>query len=64
MQRYILQRLLAFIPVVAFVGVFTFSLIHLAPGDPAALLGGQTGTREEIEKIRVRLGLDKPLTTM
>ena len=61
MQRYILQRLLAFIPVVAFVGVFTFSLIHLAPGDPAALLGGLTGTREEIEKIRTRLGLDKPL---
>ena len=62
MKRYILQRLLAFIPVVAFVGVFTFSLIHLAPGDPAALLGGQTGSREEIDKIRERLGLDKPLT--
>ena len=61
MKRYILQRLLAFIPVVAFVGVFTFSLIHLAPGDPAALLGGQTGSREEIDKIRERLGLDKPL---
>ena len=61
MKLYILQRLLAFIPVVAFVGVFTFSLIHLAPGDPAALLGGQTGSREEIDKIRERLGLDKPL---
>ncbi|MCH8205542.1 MAG: ABC transporter permease [Chloroflexi bacterium] len=61
MQRYIVQRLLAFIPVVMFVGIFTFSLIHLAPGDPAALLGGQTGTREEIDKIRARLGLDKPL---
>ena len=61
MKRYILQRLLAFIPVVAFVAVFTFSLIHMAPGDPAALLGGQTGTREEIENIRIRLGLDKPL---
>lgn len=61
MKRYIVQRLLAFIPVVVFVGVFTFSLIHLAPGDPAALLGGQTGTREEIDKIRERLGLDKPM---
>ena len=61
MKRYIVQRLLAFIPVVAFVGIFTFSLIHLAPGDPAALLGGQTGTREEIQKIKERLGLDKPL---
>jgi peptide/nickel transport system permease protein len=60
-KRYIVQRLLAFIPVVAFVGIFTFSLIHLAPGDPAALLGGQTGTREEIQKIKERLGLDKPL---
>lgn len=61
MKRYIVQRLLAFIPVVAFVGIFTFSLIHLAPGDPAALLGGQTGTREEIQKIKERLGLDEPL---
>ena len=61
MKRYIFQRLLAFIPVVALIGIFTFSLIHLAPGDPAALLGGQTGTREEIQKIKVRLGLDKPL---
>jgi peptide/nickel transport system permease protein len=60
-KRYIFQRLLAFIPVVALIGIFTFSLIHLAPGDPAALLGGQTGTREEIQKIKVRLGLDKPL---
>lgn len=61
MKRYIVQRVLAFIPVVAFVGIFTFSLIHLAPGDPAALLGGQTGTREEIQKIKERLGLDEPL---
>ncbi len=61
MKRYIVQRLLAFVPVVAFVGIFTFSLIHLAPGDPAALLGGQTGTREEIQKIKERLGLDEPL---
>ena len=61
MKRYIVQRVLAFIPVVAFVGIFTFSLIHLAPGDPAALLGRQTGTREEIQKIKERLGLDEPL---
>jgi peptide/nickel transport system permease protein len=60
-KRYIVQRIFAFIPVVAFVGIFTFSLIHLAPGDPAALLGGQTGTREEIQKIKERLGLDEPL---
>ena len=61
MQRYIIQRVLAFIPVIAIVAIFTFSLIHLAPGDPAALLGGQTGTKQEIDKIKERLGLNKPL---
>ena len=60
-KRYIVQRLLATIPVVLIVAVIVFSLVHLAPGDPAALLGGQEGTAEEIQAVRVRLGLDRPL---
>jgi len=39
----------------------TFFLIHLAPGDPAALLAGQQGRREAGERLRQVYGLDRPL---
>jgi peptide/nickel transport system permease protein len=43
------------------VAVLTFSLIHLAPGDPAALMAGIEAQEAEIEEIRERLGLNRPL---
>ena len=49
------------LPVVLVVAVITFSLIHIVPGDPAVILGGETATVEDLEKIRKSLGLDKPL---
>ena len=39
----------------------TFSISHIAPGDPAALAAGPDASREMIERIRVEYGLDKPL---
>jgi peptide/nickel transport system permease protein len=38
-----------------------FSLIHLAPGDPAAIIAGDNVTERQIAEIRARLGLDEPL---
>jgi peptide/nickel transport system permease protein len=38
-----------------------FSLIHLAPGDPAAIIAGDNVTDKQIAEIRARLGLDEPL---
>ena len=61
MGRYLLRRLLASIPVVLFVGVITFSLVHIAPGDPATIIAGEEATPEDVEKIRKGLGFDKPL---
>jgi peptide/nickel transport system permease protein len=58
--RYITRRLLASIPVVLIVGIMTFSLVHLAPGDPVAALASETATMEELEEIERSLGLDKP----
>ena len=49
------------LPVVLIVAVITFSLIHIVPGDAAVILGGETATAEDLEKIRKSLGLDKPL---
>jgi peptide/nickel transport system permease protein len=57
----ILRRLLSVIPVMAIVAVFVFLLLHLAPGDPAAIMAGDNATPENIAAIRSKLGLDQPL---
>ena len=61
MLSYIVRRLLGVIPVMLMVGIFVFSLLHLAPGDPAAIIAGDNATAENIAKIRANLGLDRPL---
>jgi peptide/nickel transport system permease protein len=43
------------------VAVVVFGLLHLSPGDPAAVIAGDQATTQEIEKVRVQLGLDRPL---
>jgi peptide/nickel transport system permease protein len=61
MFGYILQRLLAAIPVMGFVALFVFLLLRLTPGDPAAIIAGDTATPEQLEAIRTSLGLNDPL---
>lgn len=58
---YVFRRLLATVPVMAVVAVFVFLLIHLAPGDPAALIAGDLASGEDIARLHVALGLDQPL---
>lgn len=58
---YIVRRFLATLPVMAVVAVVVFLLIHLSPGDPAALIAGDLASTEDIEKLRAVLGLDLPL---
>jgi peptide/nickel transport system permease protein len=58
---YILRRFLSTLPVMAVVAVVVFLLIHLSPGDPAALIAGDLATGEDIEKLRAALGLNLPL---
>jgi peptide/nickel transport system permease protein len=60
MFGYILQRLLAAIPVMGFVALFVFLLLRLTPGDPAAIIAGDTATPEQLEAIRDSLGLNDP----
>ncbi len=60
MLGYILKRVLTTIPVMAFVALFVFSLLYIAPGDPAAVIAGDQASAEDIEKIRKGLGLDRP----
>jgi len=60
MFAYIVRRVLATIPVMAFVALFVFSLLYVAPGDPAAVIAGDQATPEDVERIRASLGLDRP----
>ena len=61
--KYILRRVLAAVPVMAVVAVFVFSLLFFAPGDPAALIAGDQAQPDDIERVRTRLGLDRPFFT-
>ncbi len=61
MFAYIIRRILATIPVMAVVAVFVFSLLYLSPGDPAAIIAGDTATVDDIARIRAHLGLDRPV---
>jgi len=57
---YIVRRMVATIPVMGVVALFVFSLLYLSPGDPALIIGGDTATPQDIERIRAALGLDQP----
>lgn len=61
MARYILRRLLQMIPVLLGISTMVFALLHLIPGDPAAIFLGQEATPTEIARLRHVLGLDEPL---
>ncbi|HEV8030347.1 MAG TPA: ABC transporter permease [Stellaceae bacterium] len=61
MFAYIIRRILATIPVMAVVAIFVFALLYLSPGDPAAIIAGDTATVEDIARIRAHLGLDEPV---
>lgn len=61
MIAFVLRRILTLLPVTLVVGTVTFTIIHLTPGDPAAVMLGPEATPEEISDLRDRLGLDEPL---
>ncbi len=60
MLAYAARRILATIPVMLIVAFFVFSLLYLAPGDPAAIIAGDQATPADVERIRASLGLDRP----
>ncbi len=61
MLRFLAQRLLALIPVLLVVAVIVFLILRLTPGDPAAVIAGNSATNEDIERIREQLGLTRPI---
>jgi peptide/nickel transport system permease protein len=61
MGRYVLRRLASTVLVMGIVAVFVFLLLHLSPGDPAAIIAGDNATADQIAAIRRHLGLDDAL---
>ncbi len=59
--RRLVLRLGQAVPILLVVAVVTFFLMHLLPGDPAAIIAGPEAGAEAIEKIRHQLGLDRSL---
>jgi peptide/nickel transport system permease protein len=60
MLAYAARRIMATIPVMLVVALFVFSLLYLAPGDPAAIIAGDQATPADVDRIRASLGLDRP----
>src|SRR5271166_4261011 len=60
MFAYIARRIVSTIPVVLLVALFVFSLLYIAPGDPAAIIAGDQATPADVSRIRASLGLDRP----
>ena len=61
MARYLVERVLAAIPVMLLVATAVFLLLFLTPGDPAALILGPDARAEQVAELRARLGLDQPV---
>ena len=56
MKKYFLTRLALALPVILLVSVFSFALVFLAPGDPAAQYRTLEMTDEEYEQLKTELG--------
>lgn len=63
MTRFIVRRLASALVVLAIASVVVFSLLQLAPGDPASVLAGPDADEATVAAIRHNLGLDEPLLT-
>ena len=61
MAAFLAKRLLIAIPTIFGVTLVVFTVIQVTPGDPAAIAAGPVATDEQIEELRQRLGLDKPI---
>lgn len=61
MTAYIMRRIVLIVPVMLIVGTITFTLVHLTPGDPAAVMLGPEATPQQVADLRERMGLNEPL---
>ena len=60
-SKYVARRILQMVPVILAIICICFLIIHLAPGDPATILAGETATDEYIAELEAQFGLNEPL---
>jgi len=60
LHRYIIKRLIYFIPVLIGVSFIVFTIMYLTPGCPATIRLGDQATTEQIERMRELMGLNRP----
>lgn len=62
MRRYIIKRILQIPLILVGVLIINFTILHLAPGDPAHVMGGERDVPPEYYvALREKMGLDKPI---
>jgi ABC-type dipeptide/oligopeptide/nickel transport system permease component len=61
MLRYIIRRVVMALPTLILASLAIFLILHLIPGDPAAIVAGGDATPAQVAAVRKDLGLDKPL---
>lgn len=61
MGKYLLRKTATLLVVLLVVSFVTFFIIHLTPGDPAHVMLGSEATAEQVEALRERMGLNRPL---
>lgn len=63
LQRFILKRLLAIVPILLGVSIITFALVHLTPGDPVSQMVATNPyvSAQEEAQLRARYGFDQPV---
>ncbi len=61
MLRFTIRRLVLTVPVLLGVATLVFSLLHLVPGDPALAMLGESASASDVDELRGKLGLDRPL---
>jgi len=61
MRQYVLKRLLLMVPTLLLVSIIVFSLTRLIPGDVVVLMFEEKAYAKDLDALRAKLGLDKPL---
>ena len=61
MTAFVVRRLAWAAVVLLAVGVITFLLTFVAPGDPARAVAGRNASAESVDRIRHALGLDRSI---
>ncbi|MDR2082570.1 MAG: ABC transporter permease [Candidatus Ancillula trichonymphae] len=61
MAKYIASKMVMALVALFVTSVVIFLCLHLLPGDMASIIGGNNASAEDLERIRVQLGLNQPL---